>query len=206
MECKVMRLADIVPAECNPRVTLTEADFEYKALKASINEFGLVVPLVVNERTGTLVSGHQRLNVMLKNGVEETEVVVVDMEPEKEKALCIAMNKVGGQWDYGLLADIMEELRNSEIDTTATGFSSNEIAELLGELQEEAGDIPEVDGVDKKEDTEDGVPCIVGEYKFRIPDGPYKDMMADIREKVGFSKEMVEGELQRRLFKCLSEQ
>ena len=143
---------------------------------------------------------------MLKNGVEETEVVVVDMEPEKEKALCIAMNKVGGQWDYGLLADIMEELRNSEIDTTATGFSGNEIAELLGELQEEAGDIPEVDGVGKKEDTEDGVPCIVGEYKFRIPDGPYKDMMADIREKVGFSKEMVEGELQRRLFKCLSEQ
>lgn len=206
MECKVMRLADIVPAEYNPRVTLTEADFEYKALKASIDEFGLVVPLVVNERTGTLVSGHQRLNVMLKNGVEETEVVVVDMEPEKEKALCIAMNKVSGQWDYGLLADIMEELRNSEIDTTATGFSSNEIAELLGELQEEAGDIPEVDGVGKKEDTEDGVPCIVGEYKFRIPDGPYKDMMADIREKVGFSKEMVEGELQRRLFKCLSEQ
>lgn len=206
MECKVMRLADIVPAEYNSRVTLTEADFEYKALKASIDEFGLVVPLVVNERTGTLVSGHQRLNVMLKNGVEETEVVVVDMEPEKEKALCIAMNKVGGQWDYGLLADIMEELRNSEIDTTATGFSSNEIAELLGELQEEARDIPEVDGVGKKEDTEDGVPCIVGEYKFRIPDGPYKDMMADIREKVGFSKEMVEGELQRRLFKCLSEQ
>lgn len=54
MECKVMRLADIVPAEYNPRVTLTEADFEYKALKASIDEFGLVVPLVVNERTGTL--------------------------------------------------------------------------------------------------------------------------------------------------------
>ena len=42
MECKVMRLADIVPAEYNPRVTLTEADFEYKALKASIDEFGLV--------------------------------------------------------------------------------------------------------------------------------------------------------------------
>lgn len=49
MECKVMRLADIVPAEYNPRVTLTEADFEYKALKASIDEFGLVVPLVVKE-------------------------------------------------------------------------------------------------------------------------------------------------------------
>lgn len=60
----------------------------------------------------------------------------------------------------------MEELRNSEIDTTATGFSSNEIAELLGELQEEAGDIPEVNGVGK-EDTEDGVRAVVG--KLQVP-------------------------------------
>ena len=51
----------------------------------------------------------------------------------------------------------------------------------------------------KKDDDTEGIPCIVGEYKFRIPEGPYKDMMADIREKVGFSKEMVEGEMKRRL-------
>ena len=99
MESKVMRLEDIKPAEYNPRVRLTEVDHEYKALKASIDEFGLVVPLIVNERTGTLVSGHQRLNVMLAEGVEETEVVIVDMEPEREKALCIALNKISGQWD-----------------------------------------------------------------------------------------------------------
>ena len=60
-----MRLAEIVPAAYNPRVTLTEKDFEYQALRASIDEFGLVVPLIVNRQTGTLVSGHQRLNVML---------------------------------------------------------------------------------------------------------------------------------------------
>ena len=81
-----------------------------------------------------------------------------------------------------------------------TGFSDNEIAELLGELEEGVGDVPEVDGVPKKDDDKEGTPCIVGEYKFRIPDGQFKDMMADIREKVGFSKEMVEGELKRRLF------
>lgn len=56
-----------------------------------------------------------------------------------------------------------------------------------------------MEGVAKKDDDTEGIPCIVGEYKFRIPDGPYKDMMADIREKVGFSKEMVEGEMKRRL-------
>lgn len=205
METKTMRLEDIIPAEYNPRVMLTETDFEYKALKASIDEFGLVVPLIVNEKTGNLVSGHQRLNVLIKSGIEETEVVTVDLEEEKEKALCIAMNKIGGQWDYGLLADIMEELRNSEVDITVTGFSGNEIAELLGELQEEADNMPDIESVGKKEDMEDGVPCVIGEYKFRIPDLSYKDMMADVREKVGFSKEMVESELKRRLFGCLSE-
>lgn len=202
MESKVMRLEDIKPAEYNPRVRLTEVDHEYKALKASIDEFGLVVPLIVNERTGTLVSGHQRLNVMLAEGVEETEVVIVDMEPEREKDLCIALNKISGQWDYGALADILEELRDSPVDILATGFSDDEIADLLGELQEEigGGEAPDVESVGKKEDTKEGVPCIVGEYTFRIPNGPYKDMMADVREKVGFSKEKVEAELKRRLF------
>ncbi len=147
MESKVMRLEDIKPAEYNPRVRLTEVDHEYKALKASIDEFGLVVPLIVNERTGTLVSGHQRLNVMLAEGVEETEVVIVDMEPEREKALCIALNKISGQWDYGALADILEELRDSPVDILATGFSDDEIADLLGELQEEigGGEAPDVE-------------------------------------------------------------
>lgn len=202
MESKVMRLEDIKPAEYNPRVRLTEVDHEYKALKASIDEFGLVVPLIVNERTGTLVSGHQRLNVMLAEGVEETEVVIVDMEPEREKALCIALNKISGQWDYGALADILEELRDSPVDILATGFSDDEIADLLGELQEEigGGEAPDVESVGKKEDTKEGVPCIVGEYTFRIPNGLYKDMMADVREKVGFSKEKIEAELKRRLF------
>lgn len=200
MESKVMRLADIKPAEYNPRVRLTEVDHEYKALKASIDEFGLVVPLIVNERTGTLVSGHQRLNVMLSEGVEETEVVIVDMEPEREKALCIALNKISGQWDYGALADILEELRDSPVDILATGFSDDEIADLLGEEEIGGGETPDVESVGKKEDTKEDVPCIVGEYTFRIPNGPYKDMMADVREKVGFSKEKVEAELKRRLF------
>ena len=83
--------------------------------------------------------------------------MIVDFEEEKEKALCITMNKVSGQWDYGLLANIMEELRNSEIDTAITGFSGNEITELLGELQEMENNIPDVERVDKKEDTEDGI-------------------------------------------------
>lgn len=205
MEIKLMQLKEIKPAKYNPRITLTELDFEYQALKTSIDKFGMVVPLIINKRTGTLISGHQRWNILLKNGVEQTEVVIVDMELEKEKALCIAMNKIEGQWDYGNLTDILEELKNSAFDMTTTGFSDYEMAELLGEF-DEIEELPEIENVDKKENEKDGVVCIIGEYKFRITDEIFKNMIADIREKVGFSKKMVESELKRRLLKCSSKQ
>lgn len=200
MQTKTVKLSDIKPADYNPRVKLKKTDAMYKDLKLSIDEFGLVVPLIINEKTGNLVSGHQRLNILIDKGVEETEAIIIDMEPEKEKALCIALNKITGQWDYGKLADLMEELLQADINTDVTGFSEKEIAELIGEL-DDLEDTPDVESVGKKEDTKEGVLCIVGEYTFRMPDNIYKDLMADIREKVGFSKEMVEGEMKRRLLK-----
>lgn len=198
MESKTMKLADIRPADYNPRIALTEKDFQYKALKASIDEFGLVVPLIVNERTGTLISGHQRLTVMKANGVEETEVIVVDLPLEKEKALCIAMNKVEGDWDYGKLADILEELQEAGVDTLVTGFTGSEIKELLGELDSEI-DEGEEDASDD-EDSGSGAIILVGEYKFTMPQKEYEDLIAEIREKVGFANAAVSIELKRRLF------
>ena len=79
MRTQTIKLADIKPAEYNPRVTLTEKDQEYKALAASIEDNGLVLPLVVNLRDGVLISGHQRLNVLLASGETETEAVVVEI-------------------------------------------------------------------------------------------------------------------------------
>lgn len=198
MISKMMKLSDIKPAEYNPRVKLTEKDFQYKALKASIDEFGLVVPLIVNERTGTLVSGHQRLSVMLASGVEETEVVVVDFPPEKEKALCIAMNKVDGEWDYGKLADLIEEIVDAGVDTLVTGFTGSEIKELLGELDAELDEETETEH--EAEDTEDGAVILIGEYKFTMPTKQYEDLIAEVREKVGFASVAVAKELKRRLF------
>lgn len=197
MQVKTMKLTEITPAGYNPRIKLSQADFQYKALKASIDEFGLVVPLIVNERTETLISGHQRLNVLLAGGVEETEVVVVDFPPEKEKALCIAMNKIEGEWDYGKLADIIEEIQEAGVDTLVTGFSNAEIKDLLGELEDEMGDETE-NG--KEDEQNDGVAILIGEYKFQMESKQYENMIARVRLKVGFASTAVTNELKRRLF------
>ena len=100
METAIMKLEDISPADYNPRKTLKPGDQEYEALKNSLDRFGLAEPLIYNKRTGTLISGHQRLNVLKDSGAQEAEVVLVDLDEQQEKLLNIAMNKIEGDWDY----------------------------------------------------------------------------------------------------------
>ena len=68
MNIKRIKLADVKPAAYNPRRQLKPGEKEYEALKASISRWSLVEPLVVNLRTGNLVGGHQRYNVLLDLG------------------------------------------------------------------------------------------------------------------------------------------
>lgn len=199
MRTQTIKLADIKPAEYNPRVTLTEKDHEYKALSASIEDNGLVLPLVVNLLDNVLISGHQRLNVLLASGETETEAVVVDMDPAQAKALCIAMNKLDGEWDNGSLADLLQELQDESADLLGTGFTRQEIDELLGDIGG-ADDDDDPPTTDKKKDDKEGIKCIVGDYTFRLTEDEFADLMVDVREVVGFTQELICAELKRRLF------
>ena len=200
METKIIKLADIKPAPYNPRVQLTPKDQEYKALDASITENGLVLPLVVNLRDGCLIGGHQRLSVLLAAGETETNAVVVDMDEAQAKALCIALNKVDGEWDYGQLAEILQELIEEHESLASTGFTGADINDLLGEIEEELGEDDGPPGLEKKDDTSDGIKCVVGDFTFKLSEAEFEDLMADIREKVGFTQLLVCEELKRRLF------
>ena len=200
METRVIKLADIKPAPYNPRVQLTPKDQEYKALDASIEENGLVLPLIVNIRDNCLIGGHQRLSVLLAAGETETNAVVVDMPEAQAKALCIALNKLDGEWDYGQLADIIQQLIDDGENLLATGFTQADIDDLLGEIGGELGEDEEPPSLGKKEDTADGIKCIVGDFSFRLEEAEFEDLMADVREKVGFTQELVCADLIGRLF------
>lgn len=186
METKIVKLSEIKPAPYNPRVELTAKDQEYKALDASIEEHGLVLPLIVNLRDNCLIGGHQRLSVLLAEGETETNAVVVDMDEAQAKALCIALNKLDGDWDYGKLAELLQDLIEEQENLASTGFTQKDIDE------------PELK--DKKEDTTDGIKCLVGEFSFKLTEVEFEDLMADVREKVGFTQELVCEELRRRMF------
>ena len=71
------RIDEMDRAKYNPRIELRPGDDEYEKLHGNILRFGMVLPIVWNERTNTVVGGHQRLTVLENDGVEEVEVSVV---------------------------------------------------------------------------------------------------------------------------------
>lgn len=142
-----MNLADLHPAEYNPRVELKPGDPEYERIKRSIETFTYVDPIIVN-RDGTIIGGHQRYNVLLDLGYETADVVVVDKTKDEEKALNIALNKISGEWDEEKLYELLIELDLSDIDVQLSGFTLNELDDLRVKFDiEEAQD----DGFDEEE-------------------------------------------------------
>lgn len=148
-----LRVSELKGAPYNPRKRLRKGSAEYERLARSLAEFDLVQPLVWNRRTGHLVGGHQRCEILKDQGVEEVEVVEVDLPPAREKALNVALNnsRVGSDWDLEKLTEVLEELKESdEVEWGVTGFTEGDLRDLklepveLGEEDEVFGEEVEV--------------------------------------------------------------
>ena len=130
MEIRTLKEAQLTAADYNPRRDLQPEDAEYQKLRRSIETFGYIEPIIWNERTGHVVGGHQRLKVLLEQGTEDIEAVVVDLEEKDEKILNVLLNKVKGRWDIGGLADLLQQLDETG-DMEVTGFEDWELQSLL---------------------------------------------------------------------------
>lgn len=140
---KTMNLAELIPADYNPRKDLRPGDPEFEKLKNSIKELGYLAPITVNERTGRIVGGHQRLKAMLDLGYTTAEVWIVDLNEQQEKMANIALNKISGDWDEEKLQNLLNELAKDEsLSLDLTGFDLDEISNYL-DLEEEFEDEPE---------------------------------------------------------------
>jgi|GEM_PF-1962890 len=95
----------------NPRQMKPEM---LRKLENSIKEFGVVEPLVIN-KNNEVIGGNQRLKALQKLGIDEVDVIVLDLEKNKEKALNLALNKIQGEWNYKLLRDFAIDLDVEDI-------------------------------------------------------------------------------------------
>ena len=135
MEFKKLKIADLVPASYNPRKALKPGDAEYEKIKNSITEFGYVDPVIVNDDM-TVIGGHQRLTVLKDLGFDEIDCVVISIDKTKEKALNIALNKITGEWNKELLADLIKDLQEADFDVAFTGFDPPEVEQLFNSVHD----------------------------------------------------------------------
>lgn len=144
LRIETKKINELHPAAYNPRKDLQPGDEEYEKIRRSIDEFGLVDPIVWNESTGNIVGGHQRYKVLVDMGYTEVDVSVVSLDMDREKALNVALNKISGEFDRDKLTLLLDELNNSMIDVELTGFGMDELADLLSvyndvdEIEEES--------------------------------------------------------------------
>ena len=127
---------DLMSDPANPR-RMDEA--EQESLTRSIQQFGFVAPIVAREADRRVIGGHQRLLVGRRLGMKKVPVVFVDVTAEQAAVLSLALNRIQGEWDEPLLAQLLAELqRTPDIDLTLSGFGDEEIHTLLRSLELEA--------------------------------------------------------------------
>lgn len=141
MDIRIIPIEKLNAAVYNPRVDLQPGDPEYEKLRRSLDEFGYVDPIVWNEQTGNMVGGHQRYKVLVnEQSCTELAVSVVNLDPERERLLNLALNKVSGRWDDAALAQALNELQEGGADLTLSGFDAGEAERLIADFTEPTAD------------------------------------------------------------------
>ena len=146
MQLEEIQITDIIPSDYNPRRISEE---EYDKLAKSLNNFGVVDPIIINLQNNHIIGGHQRYDVLHEQYIQDNNKygklhllrlgdigwVFPDTQlkiksDDHEKALNLALNKISGEWDEIKLAPLLEDLSLKGFDIELTGFDEPELKEL----------------------------------------------------------------------------
>ena len=142
MKITLIEINSLNPAEYNPRQINNK---QYEDLKASMEKFGCVDPIIINinpERLNVVVGGHQRLRILRELGAEKVPTVSVNLSEEDERELNVRLNKSGGEWDMDILANEFDV-----VDLKEWGFKDIELGFNIDKIVDgntEDDHIPEV--------------------------------------------------------------
>src|SRR5579859_4133385 len=127
---ELRRIEELVPYEKNPR---THSARQVDQIKASMKEFGFVVPILIDSKAG-IVAGHGRLLAARKLGLTHVPVIVLDHLSEAQKrAYLLADNQLAlnAGWDEDLLRVELEELKALDINIDLIGFDPGDLDRML---------------------------------------------------------------------------
>ncbi len=144
MKIEVLPTDKIIPYARNPR----RNEHAVAKVAGSIKEFGFRQPIVVDTEM-VIIVGHTRLLAAQQLGMKKVPVHIAEgLTPAQIKAYRLADNRTHeeAEWDEGLLALELGELKEFDFDLDITGFDPDELEKLLagdGEGLTDDDDVPE---------------------------------------------------------------
>tara|TARA_R110000744_G_scaffold5660_1_gene20090 strand:+ start:753 stop:1256 length:504 start_codon:yes stop_codon:yes gene_type:complete len=143
-----LEIDEIKPYKDNPRVNKDAIT----VVKNSLSKFGWQQPLVL-DKNNEIVVGHTRYYAAIELGMKKIPCLIADdLNDEKIKAYRIMDNKSSeyASWNYGLLTKEMQDiLESGGLDLTFTGFSNNEIDNMIDDINVELEDESSVARMDE---------------------------------------------------------
>ena len=141
----------------DPRNSRTHSRKQIKQLARSIEVFGFLVPVLIDQNNN-IIAGHARLLAAKELGMEKVPAIQVEHLTEAQKrAYIIADNKLAENagWDENLLRVELEFLSQVDIDVDVdlTGFEIPEIDMIIGNANISACDEPPLPAFPKIENT-----------------------------------------------------
>jgi len=125
----------LVPYANNARIHSEE---QIQQIANSIREFGFTNPILIKPDK-TVIAGHGRLLAAKEIGMPHVPCIVLDnLTDEQCRALVIADNKLAenARWNFELLAQELQDLKDIDFDLSVTGFSEKEMDKLFENLEE----------------------------------------------------------------------
>lgn len=137
----------------NPNNARVHGDVQIAELKKSIERFGVVRPIVIDENN-MILCGHGLYKALQEMGKDTADVVVKKGLSETEKnKLLLADNKIYslGKDNYRIIEKLMTEMEDFEIP----GFDAEILEELYGVKSVENEDVEIITHIDEKEALEE---------------------------------------------------
>jgi hypothetical protein len=137
MQIKMIKLAEIVPYENNPRMN----DGAVAPVAESIKRYGFKVPMIL-DANNVIVTGHTRYKAAQALGMTEVPAIYADdLTPEQIKEFRLVDNKTAefAQWDFSKLEEELDGLDFGDFDFGFT--AADDIDAIDGEAVDRTGNL-----------------------------------------------------------------
>ncbi len=177
------KVSELIPYARNAR---THSDEQIERIANSIKEFGWTNPILIDGENG-IIAGHGRILAARKLGIEKVPTIELSGLTEAQKrAYIIADNRLAldAGWDEDILKLEFAELEKEGFELSKTGFSDEEIREMMADLDREVDGVEDLETPEppKNPKTKRGEVWILGTHRLMCGDST---SVEDVQEVMG---------------------